>query len=223
MPSAKKPRNKGANYRFEFTPRRLVLFCLAAFLLMGWMFGFGILVGRGLLAPDVVKLLESPARIVDMIGKASSDEMDQIGQEREEPDYRFPELLVNKKQQPAGIPHPIQKQEGAPTGRQPPADNAEKDLKRAPPKSPPPVTSEEIPAGGYAVQLASLDNGIRAVRMVEALSSKGYPAYFHKAKVGDRLHYRIRCGPFKTREAAERFRSRITDDFKDAWIAEIKN
>lgn len=55
---------------------------------------------------------------------------------------------------------------------------------------------------GYTVQLAALENGLQALKMVSQLVEHGYPAYFNAASVNGKLRYRVRCGRFDTRRDA---------------------
>lgn len=61
------------------------------------------------------------------------------------------------------------------------------------------------PKAKYTVQLASLEDKSKAGEMIRGLVQRGYPAYFYEAKVKGKTYYRVRCGKFLTRTAAEKY------------------
>jgi cell division septation protein DedD len=61
------------------------------------------------------------------------------------------------------------------------------------------------PKAKYTVQLASLEKKSKAGEMIRDLVQRGYPAYFYEAKVKGKTYYRVRCGKFPTRTAAEKY------------------
>jgi cell division septation protein DedD len=62
--------------------------------------------------------------------------------------------------------------------------------------------------GGYQLQVASFRDQPDADRLVEELRKRGHRAYRQAAYVADRgLWHRVRIGPFKTKIAAEKYKS----------------
>jgi cell division septation protein DedD len=60
--------------------------------------------------------------------------------------------------------------------------------------------------GMYAVQLASLESEIEAVKIVNRLKDRGYPAYFYKVSINGKIYYRVRCGTFRTESEAKKYK-----------------
>jgi cell division septation protein DedD len=65
------------------------------------------------------------------------------------------------------------------------------------------------PKAKYTVQLASLEEKSKAGEMIRGLVQRGYPAYFYEAKVKGKTYYRVRCGKFPTRTAAEEYARKL--------------
>ena len=61
--------------------------------------------------------------------------------------------------------------------------------------------------GMYTVQLASLGSEIEAVKVVNRLKGRGYPAYFYEASINGKVYYRVRCGTFRTESEARNFKN----------------
>jgi cell division septation protein DedD len=73
-------------------------------------------------------------------------------------------------------------------------------------------------AASYAVQIAAVRNGERAASLVKSLLSAGYPAYVLKPSASKGL-FRIRLGPYPTREAAEDVRKRLEGERGEkGWV-----
>lgn len=74
---------------------------------------------------------------------------------------------------------------------------------------PPPVPAAAPPAGDWYVQAGSYSD-IANARQVEAqLKSLGYPGSILLRDVNGATYYRVRCGPFSSREAAEAAKGRV--------------
>jgi cell division protein FtsN len=65
---------------------------------------------------------------------------------------------------------------------------------------------------GYTVQLASLEDGIKARETVERLMKGGYDAYYEKVQIRGKTWYRIRCGKFATRDEAENHAKKLAGE-----------
>lgn len=82
----------------------------------------------------------------------------------------------------------------------------------------PVVKETTASASGYYVQVAAPTNESQAEKLANQLSAK-YPALIQKATVNDRLHYRVRVGPFPSKEKAEEVKSSLLSSFPTAFLA----
>jgi septal ring-binding cell division protein DamX len=187
----KKPKERhGKTYHIEFSLSSLVFWSVSLFVLLGWMFFLGILVGRGFLAEGVQTLSELKtqiAKVEKMVAARKPTPSELPGEMEKEPILEFHEELTSKK----------------------------RDVQEAPPHTIKEKPKQEAPdgqaqrwetGGAYTVQVASLENEIKAVNMVDQLINKGYPAYFYKVHIKNRTFYRIRCGRFRDQGEADDFR-----------------
>ena len=71
-------------------------------------------------------------------------------------------------------------------------------------KSPVPVKS-----GKFAVQAAATSSEAAATELSERLKKAGLPPYTERIDTAEGARYRVRVGPYATREEAERVRSRL--------------
>ncbi len=161
---------------------------MALFFLLAWIFALGVLVGRGFLPEGVQNLAELKkqlANLQDLARNRRSSELDEIKELEKVPEFQFHKTLGREGAAAADKPRPVARPKSS-----------------ASPGSP-------KPAGGYAVQLASLENGLQALKMVSHLVDQGYPAYFYAYTVNGKAHFRVRCGPFKTQAEAQDMASRL--------------
>jgi cell division septation protein DedD len=68
--------------------------------------------------------------------------------------------------------------------------------------------------GGYTVQVASLDNENKAVKMADRLKNRGHPAYVKKVNVKGKTYYRVRCGRFSDKKEASDYEKLLTKQDK---------
>lgn len=89
-------------------------------------------------------------------------------------------------------------------------------LPRAEPAAAAPI---DVPAGAFVVQvLATADRG-KADQLVRRLEAAGYAAFLSPAGNGAERTYRVRIGPFPTREAANPVAARVDRQFKvTSWV-----
>ncbi len=72
---------------------------------------------------------------------------------------------------------------------------------------------------GYSVQVAALPNPQTANALVERLAGRGLNAYMALTTVGTAQMYRVRVGPFATRQEAEKLAQRLErDGHPSPWI-----
>jgi cell division septation protein DedD len=70
------------------------------------------------------------------------------------------------------------------------------------------------------VQVAAFPNAQQAGRMVEQLVREGHSAYVLAATLGDVEVFRVRVGPFASRQAAEETLGQLErDGYQGPWIA----
>jgi cell division septation protein DedD len=65
---------------------------------------------------------------------------------------------------------------------------------------------------GYTVQVASLEDGVKARETVERLKKGGYDAYYEKVQIRGKTWYRIRCGKFATKDEAENHAKKLAGE-----------
>jgi cell division septation protein DedD len=220
-----KPSAPKKKYAFRLTRKGVWLWIFLIFFISTWMFALGILVGRGT-APvrfDIDKLrkelteLKKKTLAVDLrrfkINKNAIEE---------KPDLAFHEALKSTKEEislPAGPPEEKKK----PPSSKPIQKKKQTVEKKAPPKTVTPGTSGSEPkketakpasgrqnGKGMSVQVASVKEGKDADRLIKTLKGKGFSAYRVIAEVpGKGLWFRVRVGPFKNRDEADRSLSRL--------------
>lgn len=88
--------------------------------------------------------------------------------------------------------------------------------------APPPVTvaTARPPAsGGFRVQVVSVTSRADADALARRLTGQGFPARVEPGKSGAGAVYRVRVGPFATREQAAEAASRLAaEGRRDTWI-----
>jgi len=104
----------------------------------------------------------------------------------------------------------------APSAR-PPAVSAR------PPAEPPraPAPDPEPPAAreGFAVQVGAFGERAAADRLVASLRGDRFPAYVALGKPGEAARFRVRVGPFRTRDEASRHAGRLKERRKlPTWV-----
>ena len=190
--SPKKPKKRrGKTYHIEFSLSSLVFWSVSLFVLLGWMFFLGILVGRGFLAEGVQTLSELKAQIAKverLVAARKSTPLELPREMEKEPKLDFHEELTSKKKDVYERPHQTIKE----NPKQEAGDSQAQPWETG---------------GAYTVQLASLENEIKAVNMVDRLINKGYPAYFYKVHIKGKIFYRVRCGRFRDQDEANDFKS----------------
>jgi cell division protein FtsN len=197
---------------------------VAIFLISGWMFGVGILVGRGTVPVqfDLDRLKRSIASLQKTTGGPRADSpAPKPAQMKEKTSLDFYEALP-KNREDAEMPNLPKAPPPAPPPAKPepaarkPAETA------APPAPPAPVKPEKVekpeppaaaPAGPYTVQIAAVRSEEEARQFVERLRQKGYAAHLEATAVADKgVWYRVRMGEFPTREGAAGTLQRLKKD-----------
>jgi len=201
------------------------------FLICGWMFFIGVLVGRGT-APvkfDIPRIQERLRSSLDgsqKAGRASAAQDGAVVKDSTELDF-FDDLKKNEAdsdslelQDSKGVEQRID------TAPEPPVtqNQIQTEAQRAAiePGLPPARQPAELPApqsvskdGGKSltVQVASFRNSPDADRLVEKLQKAGYPAYRAIGKVpGKGIWYRVRVGEYASRTEAQKILQKLKQD-----------
>ena len=185
-------RKRVKKIRLELSLISMFFWGLGLFLLLAWIFVLGILVGRGFFPSGVKTLTEMKdqiAKLQDMVNRKSSSHLDFIEKVERDPDFEFYKELEK--------------------GRGDVAESEEKTASIIKKSDSPESGSDKGPV--YVLQIASLEDETKAVKMAERLKDKGYPTYLNKVFLKGRAFYRVRCGNFKTREEADKLRIKMTD------------
>jgi DedD protein len=100
-----------------------------------------------------------------------------------------------------------------------PAKEAPKEAAKAPE---PAKTAEAPKAGGYSVQLAAFIDDKGANSLAGKLKKSGYPAYTEPYQTSRGTLWRVRVGPYGTRDAAEAARAKLKGEGQNGLIAAAK-
>lgn len=192
--------------QFWITTPQLAALGVITLSLAALAFFLGLMVGRGQasssdreVATEVNPGLVSADVESDTITELLARVEQAAEKHRVEPELAFPEALVEEELQPR-LP-----EEEAPEPGEPmvvAADAAPVEAQPEPPAEEEQVPEEEVPAEGWAVQVASYPTSEEARRHLSRLKSGGHDAYLIAALVKGQTWYRVRIGPYSTREAA---------------------
>ncbi len=211
----------------QLTGKGFFLGLCLLFLVSGWMFVLGVLVGRGT-APvnfDIQALQKELLALKESMVKQEKRAMEiDSAKTGAKSSFGFYEALKKK-----------EKDEKIPVLE-----------KKAPPKAPPktpsavlppsPLTSQKrvskakvtqaekkalpavkpSPSGSLAVQVASTKDAASAEELVKKLTKLGYAGFSTKAEIPNKgTWYRVKVGPYRTKTEAEQMRQALTKhDFK---------
>jgi septal ring-binding cell division protein DamX len=218
-PRQNKTPKTGKRYRLEFSITSAFFWSLGLFILLGWIFVLGILVGRGLFPGGAKTLSEMKtqiAKLQDIVGRKDSSDQALNHKLSRDPKFRFYDELSAEKggapkkgrrDQIKGYDHAdlnkrikaleeiVAKRSQMGTGKTETRTRTDKKVE--------PLETGEI----HTVQLASLGSEKEAIKMVKRLKEKGYPAYFYKTSINGKPYYRVRCGTFRTEKEATDLKS----------------
>jgi cell division septation protein DedD len=120
-----------------------------------------------------------------------------------------------------------QREEGAAPGAQDEAGDTEDRVAPVPEparKAAPPAPAEPArttPAGTVVIQVFSSAEEDQATRVRDRLAASGYKAYLSPVDVGGRTMYRVRIGPFTSRDKAQEVAERVRKAHHlDTWVTE---
>ncbi len=177
----------------ELSPTSMFLWGLGLFFLLVWIFVLGILVGQGFLPKGVKALTELKMQITklqDIVIRKDSTELDQVRKFDKDPKFAFYKELSTKSNGQDEKSQSGPKKIGAQI-------RPEKSFNK----------TNKLPeaSGQYTLQIASLDNEVKAATLAQQLNNRGHLAYYYKASVKGKTYYRVRCGIFKTKKEANDF------------------
>ena len=207
---------KGKKYLLQLTGKGFFLGLCLLFLISGWMFVLGVLVGRGT-APinfDIQALQKELLALKESMVKQEKRAMEaDAAKNGDKPSLDFHEALKKKEKD-----EQIQTIE-----------------KKSPPKAPskaPLISQKRVsktkdiqtekknlasikptPAGPLAVQVASTKDAVSAEALVKKLKYLGYTGFSIKAEIPNKgTWYRVRVGPYRTRSEAEQVHQELAKE-----------
>jgi cell division septation protein DedD len=221
-PSSENPRTKPG---LVLSRKAVVGWVAVVFIISGWMFGMGVLVGRDT-APirfdlDQLKKTLGALQKTERAPKRGAPSADPA-QMKDKTKLDFYEVLPKNREdtdmpqlpKPASAPPAAAKPEpSVPKAQGPPAvDKAEK-----PPAAPAaaalPAPATAAPGQVFTVQVTAVKSEEEARRLVERLRQSGYAAHVEPTSIPDKgIWYRVRMGEFPTRESARGTVERLKKD-----------
>lgn len=208
-------------YHLEFSLGAAILSAMGMVFLLAWIFTLGVLAGRGLLSGGMesfVEVKKQLSTLQDTIAKRSGTKsLEQMNENRQEPDLKFHQHLVVKEEPPVIVePPPLPLT--APPEPTPLKPAALEPLQESPAV---PSTPDET---GYIVQVASLDTANAADTLVEKLRKRGYEAYSYQVLVRGKPFFRVRCGVYKSHQEALTMRERLANqEGLNGFVLKLEN
>jgi cell division septation protein DedD len=196
---------------------------VAVFIISAWMFGMGVMVGRGT-APvsfDIDQLkrtlesLQKSARqapnsgprpeAAEMKNKTDLGFYDSLPKNREDAEM----LNLPKPPPPAVKPEPTVPKPAEPAS----SPKVEKPAPASAPAAPPPAPAAAATGRPFTVQISAVRTEEEARRLVEKLRQRGYAAYVEPIGIPDKgTWYRVRMGEFPSKEFARSTVDRLQKD-----------
>jgi len=206
-------------YLLQLTGKGFFLGLCLLFLISGWMFVLGVLVGRGTapvnfdieaLQKELLALKETMVKQEQRVlesdatkagSKAAFEFYEALKKKEKDEQIKLPEKKALPKAPP---PSPLISQKRA----------TKKKSAQSPKRALPDVKTS--PGGVMAVQVASTKDAASAEFLVKKLVQLGYAGFSTKAEIPNKgTWYRVRVGPYQTKTEAEQMRQElIKDQFK---------
>ena len=219
---AKASDKKSAKTPFMVLTRRATAgWLVAVFVISAWMFGVGVLVGRGTMpvqfdldrikrtldslkkSADPPRAGQAPQKPVQMKEKTALDFYEALPKNRE--DAEMPNL-------PKAPPEPAAPAKPEPPARKP-AEPPAPAKPEKPDTPPPPPAATAAPPSAYTVQIAAVRTEEEARRYIDRLRQKGYAAHLEPTAIPDKgTWYRVRMGEFPSKEGARGTLARLKKD-----------
>ncbi len=209
-----------------------------------WMFGLGVLVGRGT-APVRFDLDKMEKDLAELKQAVMDKEETETGTDDASEDLTFYRTLKNKGSHEGLTIEPTRKKGPKPRTPAPeqPKPRTAAPVKPKPPETPKTVlskTDEEVktqpsakpeplekklPArpgkttGVYTIQVTSVEDQKAADHLVAKLRKKGYPAYKTIGNIpGKGMYFRVRIGHYDTKAEAEPMMKRLKEAKMEVWL-----
>ena len=226
MPSQKKKTQAIEKKPFKVLTRKAIIgWLVLIFVVCGWMFALGVLVGRDQ-APikyDLKAIEKQLAKLKQkdsVTGSGAADKKNGAPKDKNQLD--FYEALPENREDTKIPKRP--KPKAAPEKPTPPAkmakpSQAPADEKQAQGKSTSPQPKvAAVKSGRYTIQASSVKNKPDADRLVSKLTKRGYPAYLLTSQIeGKGTWHRVRIGSYPTPDEAKR----VLDELRRAGMKPI--
>jgi DedD protein len=233
MENSRKRASNAERPPLTFSRKSVWAWVCLMFLICGWMFFIGVLVGRGTAPlkfdiPQIREKLKASLESSEKDGTISASKQAGVVKDSTELDF-YEDLKKNKidvdslkvedskavpqKMDTASkLPGPVTEKRNQ-SEAQPPAVQAGTPPARQPEGKPEPQKASEDESKSLTVQVASVRDGQDADRLVEKLQKAGYPAYRAIGKVpGKGIWYRVRVGQYATRADAQKILEQLKKD-----------
>jgi cell division septation protein DedD len=191
------------------------------FIISGWMFGVGVMVGRG--TAPIAFDLDQLKRTLESLQKSAQPAPQkgprpQPSEMKNKTELGFYESLPKNREDaevpnippappPAARPEPATAKPAA----APPPSKAEKPA--APPPTPAPPVAPPTAGKPLTVQVAAVKSEEEARQLAEKLRQRGYAAYIEPTAIPDKgTWYRVRMGEFPSKEFARSTMERLQKD-----------
>jgi DedD protein len=227
MPPLAKASEKSAEKKPGFVLSRQAVagWVCALFIVSGWMFGMGVMVGRG--TAPVHFDIDQLKRTIDSLQKTSREPQKpgappvESTEMKDKTKLDFYEALAKNKEdtdlpnlaKPAPPPPVARPELAAPRPAEAPAPKPDK---AAPAPQPAPAAAAPAPAApgkALTVQVAAVKSEEEARRMLDRLRQRGYGGYIEPVTTPDKgTFYRVRMGEFPSREFARSTLERLQKD-----------
>jgi len=215
MTGEKQHKNRRWNFQINLGPLSIILWGMGILFFLGWIFTLGIFVGRGLLPSEItdvselkgeINKIQQAIRPEEKTGAAATTSDDN---KAAEPELVFYDKLTTKKDEARDETYPEPISEVNRTVSQPvkpvaTQTTAESDKVKPPADS----TPKSSASGQFTVQIASFPELEKAEKTVKQLIEKGFNAYYYETVVKGKKYYRVRCGKFPNRAAAEKYQKK---------------
>jgi cell division septation protein DedD len=217
---AKPSDNDAGKKAFIALSRKAVFgWVVVVFIISGWMFGVGVMVGRGT-APIGFELDQLKRKLESLQQSAqlssNSGSRPPPSEMKNKTDLGFYESLPKNREdtEAPNIPPPAARPEAlTPKPTEAPASaKTEKPVAPSPPASAPPV-APPAPGKPLTVQVAAVKSEEEARKLTEKLRQRGYAAYIEPIAIPDKgTWYRVRMGEFPSKEFARSTMERLQKD-----------
>ena len=247
MPSLARLNEKTSRPGIVFSRRAIAGWVFVLFLVSGWMFGMGVMVGRG--TAPVHFDIDQLRRTLDSLQKNPREPQKPGTPGVESPEMKdktkldFYEMLPKNKEDsdlpnlPAAPPvaaaaRPAAAPQAAPAAPKPapapaaapaaPTGAAPPAVKPAPAAGAPAASgppAAATPARGFTVQVSAVKSEDEARRILDRLRQRGYAGYVEPVTTPDRgTLYRVRMGEFPSKEFARSTLERLQKDGIEAQV-----